>query len=114
MTARRRYEVAIVGGGIAGTTLAIMCERLDIDYILLEARDSLAEDRGAGIALQPNGLRILDQLGVAEKIEAETAEVADWYTFDAKGDLMNSNSSMRLYCAKYVLLPLLPLLLLRI
>lgn len=111
MTTRRRYEVAIVGGGPIGMALAIMCERLNIDYILLEARDSLVEERGTGIAIQPNALRILDQLGVAEKIEATTAALADWYMFDGKGDLMNANSHMRLYREKYVILTLRTLLL---
>ncbi|KAI1202366.1 FAD-dependent monooxygenase [Nemania serpens] len=92
-----RYEVIIAGGGIAGVTLALMLEKLGITYILLEGRDTLESDRGAGIGLQPNGLRILDQLGLVDDIERATVPLETWFSYDAEGNLMSASSAMGQY-----------------
>lgn len=58
--APEHYQIAIIGGGIAGVTLALACEKYGLRYTLFEARDSLAPADGASIGLLANGLRILD------------------------------------------------------
>ncbi|KAJ4256153.1 hypothetical protein NW762_009229 [Fusarium torreyae] len=60
--------VIIVGGSVAGLSLANMLEQVGIRYIVLEAYDEIAPQVGASIGLQPSGLRILDQLGCAEDV----------------------------------------------
>ncbi|KAM0607061.1 hypothetical protein ACHAP1_003779, partial [Verticillium nonalfalfae] len=60
------FKVIIVGGSVAGLSLANMLEALGIDFILLEAHKIIAPQLGASIGLLPNGLRILDQLGCYE------------------------------------------------
>ncbi|KAL3418739.1 FAD binding domain-containing protein [Phlyctema vagabunda] len=67
------FKVIIVGGSVAGLSLANMLEKFDIDYVLLEAYPQIAPQVGASIGLLPNGLRILDQLGCYERI-LEVAE----------------------------------------
>jgi 2-polyprenyl-6-methoxyphenol hydroxylase-like FAD-dependent oxidoreductase len=64
------FKVVIVGGGIAGLTLANSLERAGIDYILHERRGEIAPQVGASIGLLPNGCRILDQLGVYDEIKS--------------------------------------------
>ncbi|KAK4646853.1 uncharacterized protein QC761_100980 [Podospora bellae-mahoneyi] len=64
------FKIIIVGGGIAGLTLANMLEKFEVDYILLEARDNIAPAVGASIGLFPNGLLILDQIGCYEPVRA--------------------------------------------
>jgi 2-polyprenyl-6-methoxyphenol hydroxylase-like FAD-dependent oxidoreductase len=63
------FKVVIAGGGIAGLTLAIMLEKFDIDYVILESYSKIAPPVGASVGLFPNGLRILDQLGCYEEIK---------------------------------------------
>ncbi|KAE8154439.1 hypothetical protein BDV25DRAFT_172091 [Aspergillus avenaceus] len=63
-----QFKVLIAGGSIAGLALAIMLEKNNIDFLVLEARADIAPQVGASIALQANGLRILDQLGLYEEI----------------------------------------------
>ncbi|KAG7054835.1 FAD binding monooxygenase [Colletotrichum scovillei] len=60
-------EVLIVGAGIGGLTLAAILSRLDISCKVLERSDVL-RPVGAGISLSPNGLRMLDQLGVYDQV----------------------------------------------
>lgn len=61
-------QVIIVGGGIAGLSLANMLEKVQIPFTLLEAYPEIALDVGASLALLPNSLRILDQLGCFERL----------------------------------------------
>ncbi|KAK0661274.1 FAD-dependent monooxygenase paxM [Lasiodiplodia hormozganensis] len=60
------FRVAIVGGSIAGLTLALALEKSGIDFVVLEAYPEIAPQVGASIAVLPNGFRILDQLGCYE------------------------------------------------
>ncbi|PQE28748.1 bikaverin cluster-monooxygenase protein [Rutstroemia sp. NJR-2017a WRK4] len=96
----QHYEVIIAGGGIAGVTLVLMFEKLGISYFLLEGRDTLESDRSAGIGLQPNGLRILDQLGLVEDIEEATILLEKWFSYDSEGNLMNDFDAMGQYREK--------------
>jgi len=58
------FTAIIVGGSVAGLTLAHMFSKAHINYTLLEARDNISLQLGASIVIMPNGARILDQLGV--------------------------------------------------
>ncbi|KAH6995512.1 hypothetical protein BKA56DRAFT_538510 [Ilyonectria sp. MPI-CAGE-AT-0026] len=63
-----QFTVVIVGGSVSGLSLANMLEKAGIRFVLLEANDDIAPQVGASIGLQPNGLRILDQLGCADEV----------------------------------------------
>lgn len=58
------FKVLIIGGGIAGLSLALILEAYGFQYELLEKHADVAPRLGAGVGLNPNGARILDQLGV--------------------------------------------------
>ncbi|KAH7152589.1 monooxygenase [Dactylonectria macrodidyma] len=66
--AEKKFRVIIVGGSVAGLTLAHCLERTGIDYLVLEAYKDIAPQVGASIGLLPNGIRILDQLGLWDSI----------------------------------------------
>lgn len=56
------FRVVIVGGGMAGLTLANTLQNADIDFVLLESRSVIDPQVGASIGMLPNGSRILDQV----------------------------------------------------
>ncbi|KAF2789825.1 salicylate 1-monooxygenase [Melanomma pulvis-pyrius CBS 109.77] len=73
MTERTKLQVAIVGGGIAGLTAAIALKsHAGIDVQIYE-RASKLQEIGASIALGPNGLRTLDQLGIQNALDESIA-----------------------------------------
>lgn len=78
-----------MGGSVAGLTMAHMLSQAKINYILLEARDTLSPQLGAGIVLMPNGSRILDQLGVLEKMKPFLTGMAVQYRRKSDGTLVN-------------------------
>lgn len=82
-TEKRKTTVIIAGSGLTGLTLALMLQDLGVDYLLLEAYDSCTPNVGASIAIQPQGLRILDQLGLLEDIEAIYQPVGQLISCDA-------------------------------
>ncbi|KAJ5701737.1 hypothetical protein N7488_009285 [Penicillium malachiteum] len=63
-------KVIIVGGSVAGLSLALMLERNGIDFVVLEGYPDIAPQVGASIGIVPNGLRILDQLGCSDQVIA--------------------------------------------
>lgn len=82
-----KMRVLIVGGGIAGLTLANMLEKFGIDYLLFEAHGDIAPAVGASIGLFPNGLRILDQLGCYDRIMLLPQQpIRIWHSRNARGE----------------------------
>ncbi|KAI5927509.1 FAD binding domain protein [Camillea tinctor] len=82
----KNFKVVIVGGGVAGLTLANMLEKFDIDYILLESHGDIAPAVGASIGMLANGLRILDQIGCYDDILALPQQLINTsHTRNSKG-----------------------------
>jgi 2-polyprenyl-6-methoxyphenol hydroxylase-like FAD-dependent oxidoreductase len=81
-----RLRVIIVGGSIAGLTLAHGLDRSDIDFVVLEARADIAPQVGASVVVLANGARILDQLGLFDELYSvvEPLEMGLSWTGDGK------------------------------
>ncbi|KAK8099895.1 hypothetical protein PG999_010269 [Apiospora kogelbergensis] len=71
------FQAIIVGGGPVGLTLAHTLDQAGIDYLILEARDTVLAEEGAdnvlsflaalaSLVLTPNTLRVYAQLGILE------------------------------------------------
>jgi salicylate hydroxylase len=74
-----RMKVLIVGAGIGGSALALSLEQAGIDYVVLEQAPEFG-DVGAGIQLSPNGVRVLDRLGLGERL-AEFCTEPDFHKY---------------------------------
>ncbi|KAG2417446.1 hypothetical protein HFD88_008665 [Aspergillus terreus] len=64
------FKVIIVGGSIAGLTLAHCLRQANIDHVVLEKGEDVAPQLGASVGIFPNGGRILQQLGLFDEVEA--------------------------------------------
>jgi salicylate hydroxylase len=60
-------RAVVVGGGIGGAAAAVALRMAGIDVQVYEQAQQLAEV-GAGVSLAPNGLRMLERLGVGDGI----------------------------------------------
>ncbi len=69
MNQMQRIPFLIVGGGIGGLATALALSRKGYPVHLLEKAHEFGEI-GAGIQIAPNGSRMLDDLGVLDKIQA--------------------------------------------
>lgn len=71
-TARRPLDVAVVGGGIGGLAAALALVRSGLNAHVYEQAENWV-GVGAGVTLGPNALRLLDRLGLAQRLEAIAA-----------------------------------------
>lgn len=92
---RDHVTVGIVGGGIAGLSLARMLEIAGISYCLWEAYSEFAPSVGASLGLTPAGLRILDQIGVFEDVNKMTVPHQKWEHRDSDGNLHAKFTALR-------------------
>jgi 2-polyprenyl-6-methoxyphenol hydroxylase-like FAD-dependent oxidoreductase len=69
-------RVAIVGGGLGGLAAANALSQRGLDVCVYEQAERLAEV-GAGVAVQPNGVRILRGLGLGAAVESRGSRWTD-------------------------------------
>ncbi|KXS96337.1 hypothetical protein AC579_9896 [Pseudocercospora musae] len=62
-------DVAIIGAGLGGCALALALSQQDIPIKVYESRSENSEVIPSGVILTPNGLRVLDRLGVFARIK---------------------------------------------
>lgn len=80
-------HVAVVGAGIAGNAMALLAARAGARVTLFEASPE-PRTVGAGILLQPNGLAVLDGLGLGPALEHAGRAVTRLRIADAAGDVL--------------------------
>ncbi len=68
-------RVAVVGLGMAGSTLACLLADRGVDVVVLEQEDD-PRPVGAGIWLQHMGQQVLDRLGLLGALRAQSREVS--------------------------------------
>ncbi|KAI1868322.1 hypothetical protein JX265_007145 [Neoarthrinium moseri] len=61
-------KVGIIGAGLSGLTLALALHQQSIPSIIYESRPDAPLNIGGAVMLSPNALRVLDRLGVYERI----------------------------------------------
>ncbi|HLZ03877.1 MAG TPA: FAD-dependent monooxygenase [Bradyrhizobium sp.] len=82
--------VLIVGGGIAGLTLGRALHQQGFTVELIE-RSTEWRAEGGGIAVQPNGMRMLRALGLDATVEREGTRVRLWRFCDQAGENLSEN-----------------------
>ena len=80
-------RILIVGGGIAGLAFATALRRRGLNGELAE-RDPQWKPVGAGIAVQPNAMRVLHELGVGPTVDRAGSRVHRWLFRDWLGELV--------------------------
>lgn len=68
------YKIAIIGSGPAGSTAALLLNKLGHDVHIFE-REKEPIPLGAGIMLQPMALKILDKVGVGKSVRSNGRDV---------------------------------------
>jgi salicylate hydroxylase len=73
---KNQLRVAIIGGGIGGAAAAAALVQRGMDVRLYEQATALAEV-GAGVAIQPNGVRAMQALGLGDALRRFGARFVD-------------------------------------
>jgi len=80
-------EVIVVGGGIAGLTMALSLHQAGIAVRVYEAVRDLVP-LGVGINLQPIAVRELTELGLAGELTRGGIAIQQWSLFNKFGQLI--------------------------
>jgi 2-polyprenyl-6-methoxyphenol hydroxylase-like FAD-dependent oxidoreductase len=62
------FRVIIAGGGVSGLALANCLELAGIEYVLLEARNTLTPFVGAGLCCNSGSSLVFEQLGIRQQV----------------------------------------------
>jgi 2-polyprenyl-6-methoxyphenol hydroxylase-like FAD-dependent oxidoreductase len=81
----------IIGGGIAGRALSLFLKKAGISSTVYEAYP-YTQGVGGGLNLAPNGMNVLDELGLARM--SRRALPRPWRTVEAKADESWRESTM--------------------
>lgn len=76
----------ICGGGVAGLSNALHLKR-DGWRVRLFEKDPELRTAGVGLNIWPNGVRVLQGLGLGDQYLAEAASMKRWWTLDSDGTL---------------------------
>lgn len=79
------FKVIIIGGGPAGLAAAHALYLADIDFIVLERRAEIFEDKGASLIVHPHTLRVLHQFGILDDLLPHGTELNHHLSFTADG-----------------------------
>lgn len=90
-TQEKSFEVAIVGGGIAGIILAISLARRNVPYTIYERAHAFVE-QGVGLGMTPNAARAmrLCDPAVREAFEKVTERPFEWRFLDGTSEAADS------------------------
>ncbi|KAJ9635000.1 hypothetical protein H2204_005955 [Knufia peltigerae] len=93
-------SVLIIGCGVAGPVLANFLKRRGYNPIVFEKVSKLG-DAGASLMLMPNGLKVLNKVGVAEKVEKGSQPLEAFQDLTSDGGLLGSSDLPQSFRSKY-------------
>jgi 2-polyprenyl-6-methoxyphenol hydroxylase-like FAD-dependent oxidoreductase len=80
-------RVLIIGGGIAGPALGLFLARAGLESAVFEAYPEQA-GIGGGLALAPNGMHVLDSLGLVDRIGDRGSPVDEYWFRNDRGQTL--------------------------
>ncbi len=80
-----RFDVAVIGGGPAGSVCAAFCAASGLRAVLIE-REKFPREKVCGDCLNPECWPILRRLGIDQRIRASPHGALDWVEFISVGD----------------------------
>jgi len=92
MTAKKNQHAIIIGSGIAGAAMALFLKKAGISATVYEAYPRLTTI-GGGMSLGPNGMNVLAELGLAEKLKAQAATLERLHFQNQDGKRLAETSS---------------------
>ncbi|KAI0138358.1 hypothetical protein BJ166DRAFT_184144 [Pestalotiopsis sp. NC0098] len=92
--------VLIIGCGIAGPILALLLKAKGYRPIVFEKVRQLG-DAGASLMLMPNGLKVLNMVGLADDIYASSFPLQTFENFSASGEPLGSSTLPSTFQERY-------------
>ncbi|WP_326691143.1 MULTISPECIES: FAD-dependent monooxygenase [unclassified Streptomyces] len=81
----------LIGCGIAGPVLALFLQRIGVEAVIHEASEDPRDDVGAFLNLAPNGLAVLETLGIRENVEKYGSPTTSTAFLNHRGKQLGEN-----------------------
>jgi 2-polyprenyl-6-methoxyphenol hydroxylase-like FAD-dependent oxidoreductase len=94
------FKAIIIGGGPVGLAAAHALHLAGIDFVVLESRPAIFEDRGASLIVHPHTFRVLHQFGILDDLLPRGAELNHHLSFTADGHVFNEGNRYSLISEK--------------
>lgn len=100
-----KHNIIIIGAGLSGLFLANCLTKFKINFIILESKTFKDSVGGSHITLFPNSLKVLEQLGLYDKIKEYGTYLNKVYFYNykkfiGKKNLMTKKKIMMLLLLK--------------
>jgi 2-polyprenyl-6-methoxyphenol hydroxylase-like FAD-dependent oxidoreductase len=79
------FKAIVIGGGPVGLAAARTLSKAGIDFEILERRSTIVIETGSDLVMLPIGLRILNQLGLYERVQGVSAPLGELQRLDHHG-----------------------------
>ncbi|KAJ5951712.1 Monooxygenase FAD-binding [Penicillium vulpinum] len=89
------FKVIVIGGGPIGLIAAHALLRADIDFVVLERRTSIVEDKGASLVIYSTTFRVMHQLGILESLLPLGGELDRHMSLTKDGHVFNESPRYR-------------------
>jgi 2-polyprenyl-6-methoxyphenol hydroxylase-like FAD-dependent oxidoreductase len=83
----QNLHAIIIGGGIAGPALALLLKKAGMSSTVYEAHPCL-EDLGGGFTIAPNGMNVLEEIGVADSVADGGTKVSEFCFRNQSGKIL--------------------------
>lgn len=83
----KNYKILIVGGGVAGLSLASFLEKSGSNYLVVEKAPEW-KTIGYFLAIWSNGLRVFEKLGLDQKLRSESRRIPGFRIYNEKSRLI--------------------------
>jgi len=90
------FKVIVIGGGPTGLTAAHALHLANIDFVVLERRDDVIVDVGASLILGAHAMRIMQQLGLLDKLLSIGQRVLNNKSFTKDGKKFADGTSVQI------------------
>ncbi|GAB2576820.1 FAD-dependent monooxygenase [Spirosoma areae] len=88
----RKPSFTIIGGGIAGLSMAIALNRLNLQTTLFESAPTI-RPLGAGLALAANAIQAFRRMGIADAVVREGRQLDAFTVLDEQGQVVTRTDS---------------------
>ena len=86
------FKAIIVGGGPTGLAAAHALHLAAIDFVVLERRPAIVEDKGASLIVHAHTFRVLDQFGILDDLLPRGGELFHHLSITADGHVFNEGN----------------------
>lgn len=86
------FKAIIIGGGPVGLAAAHALHLAGIDFVVLERRPAIVEDKGASLIVYPHTFRVLHQFGILDELLPRGGELFHHLSFTADGQVFSEGN----------------------